>query len=155
MPNIALTFREEITRLSRREIRKELRALKRASAQFRKDIAGLKRRISELRAEAARLRRQVPKTVAPRGAEAEAGDFRFSVRGFRSNRKRLGLSAESFGALAGVSAQTIYNWERGTTRPTRQKLALLKALRGIGKKEASARLDQASQKRDTGRRKKA
>ena len=151
MPNIAVTFRQEITRLARREIRKEIRGLRRASAQFRKDIAGLKRRVSELQGEAAKRERQLPKDGVPQRAEAEAEGLRFSARGLRSNRKRLGLSAASYAKLVGVSEQTIYNWEQGARHPLRQKLAVLRALRGIGKREALARLEQSGRKPMKGR----
>ena len=57
-------------------------------------------------------------------------------------RERLGLSAEDFGKLLGVSAQSIYNWEHEKARPRAEQLAKVAALRGIGKREAKARLDQ-------------
>ena len=151
MPNIAVAFRQEITRLARREIRSEIRGLKRASAQFRKDIAGLKRRVSELQADVARIERLLPREVVPRVSAAEAEGVRFSARGLRSNRQRLGLSAASYAKLVGVSEQTIYNWEQGARHPIRQKLAVLRALRGIGKREAHARLEQSVQKPTKGR----
>lgn len=151
MPNIAVAFRQEITRLARREIRSEIRGLKRASARFRKDIAGLRRRVSELQAEAARIERRSPKGVVPKAAAAEAEGVRFSARGLRSNRQRLGLSAASYAKLVGVSEQTIYNWERGATHPLRQKLAVLRVLRSIGKREALARLEQSGEEPKRGR----
>jgi DNA-binding transcriptional regulator YiaG len=46
------------------------------------------------------------------------------------------------GALVGVSAQTIYNWEGGTTRPRAEQLAAIAAVRKMGKREVKARLDQ-------------
>ncbi len=46
------------------------------------------------------------------------------------------------GALVGVSAQTIYNWEAGTTRPRAEQLAIIAAVRKMGKREVKARLEQ-------------
>jgi DNA-binding transcriptional regulator YiaG len=66
--------------------------------------------------------------------------IRFTARGVRTQRDRLGMSAENFGKLLGVSSQAIYNWERGTARPRSALLAKLAFLRGIGKREALARL---------------
>ena len=43
MPNIATAMREEITRLSRRASRKDLDAMKKASAQHRRHIAADRR----------------------------------------------------------------------------------------------------------------
>jgi len=41
-----------------------------------------------------------------------------------------------------VSAQTIYNWETGTTRPNAKQIANIAILRGMGKREVQARLKQ-------------
>ena len=46
MPNLAFTFKQEITRPARREIRSQTQVLRKASAQFRRYIAGLKRAAS-------------------------------------------------------------------------------------------------------------
>jgi DNA-binding transcriptional regulator YiaG len=78
--------------------------------------------------------------------QASETRIRFVAKGLVSQRKRLGLSASHFGELAGVSGQSIYNWERGTTYPRTEQLAQLVALRGVGKREAQARLEQGKAK---------
>jgi transcriptional regulator with XRE-family HTH domain len=60
----------------------------------------------------------------------------------RSQRERLGLSQADFGNLLGVSAQSVYNWEHGETRPRDEQIAKIAALRAVGKREAGARLKQ-------------
>jgi transcriptional regulator with XRE-family HTH domain len=65
-----------------------------------------------------------------------------NAKALRVQRERLGLSAEDFGKLLGVSAQSIYNWEHAKARPRAEQVSKLAALRGIGKREAEARLDQ-------------
>jgi len=60
----------------------------------------------------------------------------------RAQRTRLGLSAPEMGALVGVSAQTIYNWEAGKSRPRAEQLAIIAAVRKMGKRKVKARLDQ-------------
>ncbi len=142
MPNIAVVLKEEIARLARKEIRKQTDALRKASAQYRKDIAGMKRRISELQRKVMPLEKQMLKGVPSQVTEAEAQSVRFTAKGLRSQRKRLGLSAAECGKLIGVTDQTIYNWERGEARPRRQQLTPIAALRRMGKKEARARLGQ-------------
>ena len=47
------------------------------------------------------------------------------------------LSAADFGKLLGVSAQSIYNWERESAYPRVEQIARLAAIRGIGKREAN------------------
>ncbi len=146
MPNIAVTLRQEITRLARREIRSQTQAMRKASAQFRRDIAELKRQASKFKSEVARLERQVGKDVAPQIAEAESARVRFSPNGVISQRKRLGISAANYGKLTGVTGHTIYKWEHGTSRPRRAQLTALGSLRNLGKREALARLEQMREK---------
>jgi len=155
MPNIAVTFRQEITRLARREIRSQTRALRKAAAQFRRNIAELKRQASKLKSEVARLERQVGKDVAPQVAEAESARVRYSANGVISQRKRLGISAADYGKLIGVTGHTIYKWEHRTSRPRKLQLTALGSLRNLGKREALARLEQMrakAPKRRTARR---
>jgi len=41
----------------------------------------------------------------------------------------------------GVSEQTVYNWEAGSSKPQAKQLAALVAVRGLGKREAVKRLE--------------
>lgn len=146
MPNIAVTFRQEITRLARREIRSQTRGLRKASAQFRRDIAELKRHASELKSEVARLERRVDKDVAPRITDVDPAKVRFTAKSVISQRSSLGISAADYGKLIGVTGQTIYKWEHGTSRPRRAQLSALASIRRLGKTEALARLEQMREK---------
>ena len=142
MPNIAAVLKEEIIRLARKEVRSQTGALKKASAQYRKDIAELKRRESNLRRKLTVLEKQVLKGTPSQRAETGAQGARFTAKGLYSQRKRLGLSAADYGKLVGVTGQTIYSWESGTSRPRKQQVARIAVLRGIGKREARTRLEQ-------------
>ena len=151
MPNIAIAFKEEITRLSRREVRKNLLGLKKISIQYRKDIAELKRRLAKLQGEVRRLERKAGQETPVQGTGDGTQVFRFNAKGFASRRKRTGLSAGDYGKLLGVSAQTIYNWEHGKARPRSSQLARLNTLRRVGKREAAARLKGLKQGHGKGR----
>ncbi len=144
MPNLATVLKQEIARLARRAMRSEIEGIRKATTQHRRDIAELKRQVAQLARQNAALAKRG--TAAARPAEADAGKprLRFVAKGLRSQRTRLGLSADAFAKLAGVSAQTIYNWERGEAYPRSEQLARLVALRGIGKREAGKRLDALS-----------
>jgi len=142
MPNIAAVLREEIIRLARKEIRKQTNVLRKASAQYRKDIAEMKRRISDLQHKVTPLEKQVLKNVPSQAAEVDAEHVRFTAKGLRSQRKRLGLSAANYSKLIGVTSQTIYSWEQETSRPRKQQFAPIAALRHMGKREALALLEQ-------------
>ena len=142
MPNIAVALKEEIVRLARKEIRKQTNALRRSSAQYRTDIAEMKRRLRDLQRKVAPLERQTLKDTPAAAPQAEVERFRFTAKGLRSQRKRLGLSAADCAKLLGVTDQTVYNWERGEARPRQQQVANIASLRRMGKKEAMARLEQ-------------
>ena len=142
MPNIAAVLKEEIVRLARKEIRSQTNVLRNASAQYRRDIAALKRRVSDLQRKVTPLEKQVRKNVPAQPAEVDAEHVRFTAKGLRSQRQRLGLSAANYGKLIGVTGQTVYSWEAETSRPRKQQFASIAALRHIGKREAVARLEQ-------------
>ncbi len=146
MPNIAVTFRQEITRLARREIRAQTQVLRKASAQYRRAIAELKRHASKLKSEVARLERRVGKDGAAQAPEAESAKVRFTAKGVNVHRSRLGISAADFGKLVGVTGHTIYQWEHGTSRPRRAQLTALASIRGLGKREALDQLEQMRRK---------
>ena len=146
MPNLAVTFRQEITRLARREIRSQTQGLRRASAQFRRGIAELKRHISELKSEVARLESRIGKQVPPQVTEADSAKVRFAAKNVISQRRRLGISAADYGKLIGVTGHTIYKWEHGTSRPRRAQLSAFAAIRLLGKTEALIRLEQMREK---------
>lgn len=141
MANLASILKGEIARVARREIRAELQALKKSNAAHRSDIAQMKRRIAALEQQVKRLAKGATRG-RPSASEADEDDqkLRFSAKGLASQRKRLGLSAEAFGALIGASGQSVYKWESGKIRPRARLLPKIAELRRMGKREATARL---------------
>lgn len=137
MANLASALKDEITRLARKEIRAQVEPLRKTSASQRRDIAELKRQIADLSRQV-KAAGKAPKAVSE---ATTAGNTRFSSKGLRTMRKRLGLSAAEFGLLAGASAQSIYNWETDKALPREAQRAALVSLRTLGKKEATARLE--------------
>lgn len=142
MTNIASVLKEEIVRLARKEIRSETAGLKKASAQYRSDIAALKRRVATLEQKLSRLGKTTAKTAEARVESNAETKVRFVAKGFKSLRQRLGLTAGEMGRLLGVTAQSIYSWEAGNSSPRKQQLAKIAMLRGMGKREVSAILEQ-------------
>jgi DNA-binding XRE family transcriptional regulator len=147
MPNIGALLKQEIARLSRREIRGQVLATKKASAQYRRHIAGLRRQVATLERQVAMLQRRVGNGASPASPDATPRKVRFVAKGLKAQRARLGLSAAEYGKLVGVSPQSIYNWEQGHASPRAQQLAVVAKLRGIGKREARAHLEQLGAKR--------
>jgi len=142
MANIGTLLKQEIARLSRKQIRTEIGSMRKASAQYRRDIAALKRQSAELMRKVALLSGKVLAARPAASDDAGAKPMRFVPKGLKSHRDRLGLSAAEYGRLVGVSAQSIYNWERGVASPRAAQLSVLGALRGMGKREARARLEE-------------
>ena len=140
MANFASALKDEIVRLARKEIRAETESLKKAYAQQRSEVSVLKKQVVTLEKTVARLNKAANAGKAAKADPAKSTRVRFSVKGLVTLRKRLGLTAADLGALMGVSAQTIYNWEAEKSRPRQQQVAAYAALRGIGKRGAKAKL---------------
>jgi DNA-binding transcriptional regulator YiaG len=140
MANIGSLLKDEISRLSRREIRKAIAAMQRASASYRRDIAALKRQVAALQKKSASLEKRAGFAAKGQSAESPDRPVRFVAKGLRSLRSRLGLSAPQLALLLGVSEQSVYNWETRKATPRKEQLAGIVALRGVGKREAHERL---------------
>lgn len=151
MPNFAAALKAEIARVARKEIRRETEQLKKSVSAARSEIASLKKDVRELtrelkaaqRASAAAARRALAPAPAAGTAAGEEGarQLRFSASRLAAQRQKLGLSAANMAKLLGVSSVTLYKWESGQSRPRRAQLEAIAAVRGIGKREAMARLE--------------
>ena len=143
MSNLAAVLKDEIKRLTRKEVKASTSVLRRSSAQHRRDIASLKRTVAELERKVVLLEKKTWSSTPETGAKVEETEkIRFSAKGLVSQRKRLHLSVADYATLIGVSVPTLYNWENGKTRPRAAQLLSIASFRGITKKEARARLDQ-------------
>jgi DNA-binding transcriptional regulator YiaG len=141
MPNIASARKEEIVRLTRKELRGNTDSLKKTVASYRSEIASLKRRVEALERQAKKLAKGAPKP-APAPVDSAEGDasHRWSAKGFAKHRARLGLSAADYGKLLGASALSVYKWENGQVRPRAHYLPSISTVRKMGKREAVVRL---------------
>ncbi|HEY1140010.1 MAG TPA: helix-turn-helix domain-containing protein [Lysobacter sp.] len=139
MANFATLLKTEIARLARKEVRTEVESLRKASTAYRREIAELKHKVAQLERGLKVASRALP--AAPKVEPVESSRARVTAAGIRTMRSKLGLSAADFGKLAGVSGQSIYHWEQEKSVPRKSQLPKLIALRGLGKKEALARLE--------------
>jgi DNA-binding transcriptional regulator YiaG len=138
MTTLATALKDEIRRLARKEIKAQTGRTTKAVAQYRRDIAQLKRQQRDLEKRLALQESQ--RAEQPSSGARLNGDARFSARSVKAQRRRTGLSAADYAKLVGVSPLTIYNWENQKSRPRHEQLTALVALRGLGKREAQARL---------------
>lgn len=140
MPNLATILKAEVARLTRKELKLQVEPL-------RKQVGAQRKIIATLRADVAKLQKGLAsggrKAVAVQRAEdAPATRARFSASGLKKLRKKLGLTMESFGILLGVSAQTIYLWERGQNRPRAESVQKIAIARGMTKRHVQDLLAQ-------------
>lgn len=150
MPNLGSVLKQEIARIARRELKGQIVATKKASAQHRRHIAALRRQIEMLERRIAGLVSR-PQSASTAVAQTEPEvRVRFAPKGLRSLRERLGLSAERFGKLIGVTGQSIYNWEHRVTMPRARQVQVIASMRTLGKREALARLEAMDTPRDEG-----
>ncbi len=135
-------LQSEITRLARKEIKKELEPVKRVNAAQRGLIANLRRDVTELQRELGRLQRTAGKAPV-KGDETKKG-FWISGKGVVSLRKRLGLTQAELAELVGVSTQSIVKWEKTEGKISFRKKetsALMQQVRAMNKRSAWAKLN--------------
>lgn len=140
MSTFANQLKAEISRLAKKEVRAEVQSLKKASTSYRSEIAALKRRVATLEALVKRQGKAAPKVTPEAGTEEEGTSLRFRVAGFANLRKKLGVSAAEMGKLLGVSAQSVYHWETGKSKPRKSQLQAIASVRKMGKKDVAAKL---------------
>lgn len=138
MPNLSFILKNQITRLARKEVKRAVDPLRKANASYRREIAELKRQVSTLQRE---LKASSRASKSKPDVETELRKTRFVASGLKSLRSRLGLSASDFGRLIGASGQSVYNWEAGKAVPRTSQQAALASVRGLGKREATRRLE--------------
>ena len=147
MPNVAAVLKEEITRLARKELKQQIGPLRKLVAEQRRTIAELRRRLDEVERAQGFLQKQEKRRLekpaaTPAAGTPPAGEApRFSPKWVAADRQRLGFSAKDYARLVGVSMLTIYNWEKGKSKPRAQQLQAWANVRGIGKREALRRLE--------------
>jgi len=126
----------------------ELGQLKHAGAQHRRDLAWLKRDNAKLLRKVAFLEKQEARRVADAPeADASAKTVRYSAAWLKKHRDKIGFGAEDYAKLIGCSAQSIYMWEQGKTKPRAAQLAKLAAIRGIRRREAESMLALVNKKK--------
>ena len=123
MPDAAAVLKEEITRLARKEVKQQVGPLRKTIAEQRRTIAALRRQVAALARNQDFLQKQENRRLAEAPKANAAKGVRFSARGVKADRQRVGLSAKDYGLLVGVTDQTIYNWESGRSKPGATALA--------------------------------
>ena len=141
MPNLATVLKDEIRRLAKKEAKEQVAGLRASSAQYRRDIAALKRANKLLSGKVAHLETTLRKGKLAAPQADEERQVRFSPEWVLGHRQKLGMSQADYGRLVGVSAMTIYNWEKDKSRPQEKQLMAWGAVRAMGKRQALRELE--------------
>ena len=140
MASVAFVSKEQVARISRKEIREILKPMKEQLDALRKAVAELKKERLQFRREMASVSKATVRSATPQLRSDEtktapaAGSkkpFRFSASGFRKLRERLDLSQPEMASLLGSSVQAVYSWESGNAQPRevfRAKMAIVRSL---------------------------
>ena len=136
MANLAGVLKNEIRRLARKEVRASMVPLQRVVTRLRKRVAEQRKLMVELERSA---KRSVSAARRERAVAEEGGpQIRFSPRWVRAHRKKLKMSRREYAELMGVSAQSIFGWETGRTRPRRKALETWRRLRSMGSRQIAS-----------------
>jgi len=105
MSNLMKELKLEVARLARKEVKKELAAVKKINASQRGLIAELRRQVNAIQRDLNGLKKAVPshKKIILEKKEPQ-GRFWITGKGVKAMRKRAGLTQVKFSELIGVSA---------------------------------------------------
>jgi DNA-binding transcriptional regulator YiaG len=150
MANVAKVLKDEISRISRKEVKATAGGIGKSQKAIRKVVADLRKKVASLEKEIKRLSAGKPKekAVPVKEQPAEMEKARLTGKGVRSLRTRLGLSQTQFARLAGVAEQSVYLWEKkeGPLKLRDKTKADLLSIKGLGAREAKAKLDEVGEK---------
>ena len=153
MPNLAKVLKEEISRLSRKEVRNVTTSLAKRNATLRSTVAALRKEVLGLKAEQKRLTAALSKLTRNTGVELPKDELRTTSRGVRTLRRKLRLTQAQFAALLGVSAYSVFLWESkgGQLALRDESEAALRNVQNIDAAEASERLAKKARRTKTGK----
>ena len=148
------SFRSEVARIARKEIKDDVASLRKAVMAYRSEIAALKRDNKTQAAQIRSMAKAIEKLLS--GSEAKAPKPRppaetantatvtFSHETLIAKREALGFTQKQMAALIGASSLSVYKWETGKVTPRAAQLERLQAVLKMGVREARAQLANAS-----------
>jgi DNA-binding transcriptional regulator YiaG len=155
MANVAKALKDEIARISRKEIKNAIGNLGKSQTNLRKIIADLKKRIVSLESENRRLTKEASKQKAPSVEKLpeQQEKARFTSKGIHNLRSRLHLTQAEFAKLVGATTHAVYLWENkeGPLKLRDKTKAALLSIKGLGAREAKEKLDEAGAKPKRGK----
>ena len=150
-------FRAEVLRMARKELKGELGSLRKTLAAQRSEIAAAKRDIKALASQVRMLQKAAARSEAGTARAQSAEEpparrgrrFQFKAEALAAKREQWGITQEAVAALLEASALSVSRWENGKAMPRAAQLDRIQAFLKMGKREAMARLQGASQPTDS------
>jgi DNA-binding transcriptional regulator YiaG len=143
MSTLAQTIKDEIRRISRREIGRALSNFRRDHIALKKRLAEQKSKIYAIEKECKELSKKQATFVQDAHSEPEGEQVAVYARGIKSLRRRLGLSQSDLAKLVGMNRISISHWEKKSGKITIIKPEVRKTLtelKGMKKAEVATRL---------------
>lgn len=112
MADIKKAIAEEIQRLAKKEVKRQLEPIRNTLANLRKQIAELKK-AGKPQPKSVAKAAEDEKAVAPNSAKGQS----ISPKKIRQIRKKQKLSQADFAKLIGASHSAVANWECGRSKP--------------------------------------
>jgi DNA-binding transcriptional regulator YiaG len=142
MPDVASVLKEEMRRISRKEIAATTRKQSEQIKILKANVRNLKQQISDLESRLAKLTAENKRAEKASPAKAEVATIRVGPASIKKHRSRLKLSQADFGELIGVSSLTIWNWETGRTKPSDDNREKFAEIRDLGVRDVRALLEE-------------
>jgi DNA-binding transcriptional regulator YiaG len=145
MANFANTFKEEIQRIARRELKKETGKLVSDNKKLRDLVSKLNKRVRDLES-LNRTLLKAPALKSTPGVQAdkdEVDSTRLTGARIKRLRAKFKMTQAELADLLGVSSQSVYQWERKEGKLTmrgRPKAAVVEIL-AMSPREAHEKLD--------------
>ncbi len=148
MSTLAQTIKNEIRRISRREIGLALSRFRRDHIVLKKRLAEQKSRIFAIEKENKELSKKLAAFSqyqrAEAGSEPEDQQVAVHARWIKSLRRRLGLSQNSLAMWIGMNRISVAHWEKKSGKIKIRKPEVIKKLtelKGMKKREVAALLE--------------
>lgn len=149
MTTFADSLKREIARVSRKELREEITALRKSAVLHRAEISLLKKQLKSLQSDvrklssvrslrnsAERLGAVIPADTPVKGRPGRK--VLLTAERLKAQRTRLGFTQEQMAKLLGVSSLSVWKWESGAAVPRASRVPELLRQISLGKREALA-----------------
>lgn len=151
MPDVATVLKAEIARISRKEAKAITQDIRKAQISLKKTVVDLKRGIAELKQEIKLLSIDLKSTEQePESSPVPVVKHRITAKRINNTRKKLRLSQVNFAKLAGVTPNTIHNWEskKGILKLRNKTMEDLLSVMKMGISDAKMKLAELKKTKD-------